>query len=202
MTGRLLAETEVRRAARTLGRRDVLRLAGFAAAAGIVPSGCRGVPSDLAPPAGVRLRILTPRTYAVFTAAAARLVGPAGASLIRARGPDVGRQADRFLAGTPETAGPLGQALLVLEFGVWPLVPKLRPFTALDEVAQDAVLGGLMRSRFDLARRLFGGVRSLAYFAFYGARESRPLTGYPGPFGSDTVTIGDAMVERDADFVP
>jgi hypothetical protein len=202
MTGRPLAESELRRAAARLGRRDVLRLAGLAAALGVVPSGCGSVADDLAPPADARLRVLTPRTYAVFTAAAARLVGPAGAELIHARHPDVGLQADRFLAGAPETAGPLGQALLILEFGVWPLVPKLRPFTSLDVVSQDAVLDGLMRSRFDLARQLFGGVRSLAYFAFYGARETRPLTGYPGPFGSDAVTIGDAMVERDAEFVP
>jgi hypothetical protein len=185
-----------------LGRRDVLRLAGLAAAAGLVSSGCAGVPDDLAAPPDADLRVLTPRTYAVFTAAAARLVGPAGAELIRARRPDVGVQADRFLANAPETAGPLRQALLVLEFAVWPLAPKLRPFTTLAAPAQDAVLGALMRSRFDLARQLFGGVRSLAYFAFYGARESRPLTGYPGPFGSDAVTIGDAMVERDAEFVP
>jgi hypothetical protein len=202
VTGRLLGEAELRRGAAVLGRRDLLRLAGLAAAAGVVPSGCAGLPSDLALPAGASLRVLTPRTYAVFTAAAARLVGPAGAALIHARGPDVGLQADHFLASAPETAGPLRQALLVLEFGVWPLVAKVRPFTSLGAAAQDDVLGGLMRSRFDLARQLFGGVRSLAYFAFYGARESRSLTGYPGPFGSDAVTIGDAMVERDAEFVP
>jgi len=202
MTGRRLAETDVRRAAAVLGRRDVLRLAGLAAAVGLVPSGCAGMPDELLLPAGASLRVLTPRTYAVFTAAAARLVGPAGAALIRARRPDVGLQADRFLANAPETAAPLRQALLVLEFAVWPLAPKLRPFTSLAGSAQDDVLGALMRSRLDLARQLFGGVRSLAYFAFYGARESRPLTGYPGPFGDDVVTIGDAMVEPDAEIVP
>ena len=136
----------------------------------------------------------------MFTAAAARIVGPAGAALMASRTVDVGARADGFLANDPQMSGPLGQALTVLEFGVFPLLAKLRPFTALSGPSQDAVLDDLMRSRFDLKRQLFGGVRSLALFAFYGAPESRPLTGYPGPYGSDSVTIGDAMAEPDAEW--
>ena len=52
----------------TLDRRGFLRLAGAAATAVALPAGCGGVPPDLAPPPGLALLVLTPRTYAVFTA--------------------------------------------------------------------------------------------------------------------------------------
>lgn len=194
MTPLLEAMAMLARTGATLERRAFLRVLGTAAVAGLVPSGCRGVPERLVPDPNRPLAVLTPRGYATFTAAAARLTGPAGGELIARRTIDVGRAADRFLAGAPTLAAPLGQALLVLEFGVWPVVAKVRPFTALDGTAQDAVLDDLMRSRLDLKRQIFGGVRSLAMLAFYGTPESRAVSGYPGPFGSERVPIGAAMV--------
>ena len=191
MTGPV--EMELVRAGRALSRRRVIKLLGLAGAGAVLPSGCAGVPSGLAPPAGASLAVLSPRTYAVTTAAAMRLVGPKGAALIAARSIDVGLLADAWLARTPAVAGSMGQALLLLEFGIWPLVGKLRPFTALDGTGQDGVLAGCMTSRLDTMRAVFRGVRSLAMLTFYGAAASRPLTGFPGPFGSATVTIADAM---------
>jgi hypothetical protein len=117
--------------------------------------------------------------------------------LIEQRTVDVGRTADGFLARAPTLAGPFSQALLVLEFGVWPLVPKGHRFTGLDGRAQDGVLDDLMRSRFDLKRQIFAGVRSLAMLAFYGSPASRAVSGYPGPFGSEQVPIGAAMIGAD-----
>jgi hypothetical protein len=189
------AERELAQVGLLLGRRRFLRAIGLLAGAGVVPTGCGGVPASLAPPDPVALQALSPRTYAVFTAAAMRLVGPRGAPLIAERTVDVGAVADAWLARTPALAGPLAQALLVLEFGAWPLVGKLRPFTALDGAAQDAVLTECMTSRLELKRSIFRGVRSLALLTFYGSAATRPLTGYPGPFGNDTVTIADAMRE-------
>jgi hypothetical protein len=183
------AELEVMR----LGRRTVLRVLGVAGLGAILPAGCAGVPSGLAPPPGASLAVLSPRTYAVMTAAAMRVVGPKGAALVADRSIDVGLLADAWLARTPAIGGPIGQALLLLEFGVWPLVAKLRPFTALDGDGQDAVLRACMTSRLETMRAVFRGVRSLAMLTFYGADASRPLTGFPGPFGSGTVTIADAM---------
>jgi hypothetical protein len=177
----------------TLERRAFLRLAGVALGMGLVPSGCSGVPDVLTPRSA--LGVLTPRTYAVFTAAAMRLVGPKGAALIADRSVDVGLAADGWLGRTPAVAAPLGQALLLLEFGVWPLFGKIRPFTALDAGAQDAVLTECMTSRLDTKRTLFRGIRSLAMLTFYGAAATRTLTGFPGPFGDGTVTIADAMRE-------
>ncbi len=181
-------------AAALLERRAVLLLAAAAAAAGLLPSGCGSVSDELAPATPGDLRVLTPRTYAVLTAASARLVGPRGATLIAQRSVDPARAADGLLARSPSLAGPLAQALLVLEFGIAPLVAKLRPFTALAGDAQDAVLTDLMTSRLELKRALFGGVRSLALAGFYGAPETRTLTGYPGPFGTGAVTIADGMI--------
>ena len=73
------------------------------------------------------------------------------------------------------------------------LLGKLRPFTALGPEAQDAVLTECMTSRIETKRALFRGVRSLALLSFYGSAATRPLTGFPGPFGTGTVTIADAM---------
>jgi hypothetical protein len=185
------AERELRAAG--LERRTFLRLVGLAGAAGLLPAGCAGVSDGLAPPAATTLRVLQPRTYAVLSAAAMRLVGPRGASLVAARTVDVGTIADAFLARTPALAAPLGQALWLLELGVWPILAKVRPFTALGGEAQDAVLTECMTSRLDTKRSVFRGVRAIVMLAFYGAPASRALTGFPGPFGSATVTIAEAM---------
>jgi hypothetical protein len=176
-----------------LARRAVLRAIGTGMALGLMPTGCSGVPAALAPSPRQPLVVLTPRTYAVLTAAAARVVGPRGAALIGDRTIDVGALADAWLARTPALAGPVGQALLLLEFGVWPILAKVRPFTALGGSAQDAVLDECMTSRLELKRSVFRGIRALALLTFYGAPASRALTNFPGPFGGGDVTIADAM---------
>ncbi len=180
-------------AAGALDRRGFLRLAGAAAAVGLVPSGCGGVPTAFAPSSNAPLAALSPRQYATLTAAATQLIGPPGDALITRRDVDVGRLADALLAVNPALAAPIGQALTVLEFGVWPLLPKGRPFTGLDPAGRDAVLADLAASRLSLKRALLGGVRALALTAFYGAPATRRITGYPGPFGGGTGAIADAM---------
>jgi hypothetical protein len=159
----------------------------------VLPSGCAGVPPELLPPASATITVLTPRTYAVFTAAAARIVGPRGAALVADRTVDVGSLADVWLGRTPAVAGPLARALLLLEFGVWPLLGKARAFTALPGDARDRVLAECMTSRLETKRAVFRGIRALVMLTFYGAPATRPLTGFPGPFGTGSVTIADAM---------
>jgi hypothetical protein len=178
------------RAAATLDRRAFLRLASVAAAAGIVPTGCGG---GQAPADGTTLQLLSSRQYATLTAAAARLVGPRGAALIRDRIVDPAAAADALLARSPLVGGLVAQALTVLEFGVWPFMPKLRPFTALDGDAQDAVLHDLMTSSMATKQAIFGGVRGIVMGAFYGNAATQALTSYPGPFGLGAITIADAM---------
>lgn len=162
-----------------LDRRGFLKLAGLVAAAGVFPVGCRDASPPLAPPPDLELVHLTPRTYAVFTAATARIVGPSGAQQIASGRLQPGARAEAFLASAPTLAPTLRQALLALEFGVPPLLAKLRPFTALSGEAQDAILRELIDSLFASKRLLFGGVRSLALLACYGDPLGLSWIDYP-----------------------
>jgi hypothetical protein len=186
-------EPDVVRELAALDRRAFLRLAGAVAATGLLPVACRGAQTPDAD-----LVVLVPRAYATFNAAASRIVGPRGAELIRTRAVDPARAADAFAARNPAIAETLGAALALLEWAPWPLVPKLRPFTSLDGAAQDRVLDALMRSRIDLLRDVFKGVKSLAALTFFAHPATRALTGFPGPFGSARVPIAAAMVEPGA----
>jgi hypothetical protein len=180
-----------RRELAALDRRGFLRALGIAAAAGLLPAACRRAPAGTRAPEG--LRYLTPRGYAVLNAAAARLAGPPAAELLARGEVDPALHAERFLAGAPALAAPLGQALLVLELGIWPALGKLRPFTALASAEQDAILAELAGSRFATKRRIFGGVRSVALLGFYAAPEARATTGYPIGAAEPGATIADAM---------
>lgn len=186
-------EVDVRASLGALDRRGFLRLAGALAAAGLVPTACSGASDALAPPPGLRLRHLTPRTYAVFRAAALRILGPAPASLVTAGAVDPAALADAWLERAPELAAPLGQGLLVLDLAPWPILPKWRPFTRLAGGDQDAVLDHLMRADAGWKRELFKGVKSFACLTTYSTAAARALTGYPGPFGGGGVTIEDAL---------
>jgi len=174
-----------------LDRRAFLRGLAVATAAGLLPAGCARAPSGVSAPE--ELRFLTPRGYAVLNAAAARLAGPPAQELLARGAVDPALGAERFLAGAPGLAAPLGQALLVLELGVWPLPGKLRPFTALAPAEQDAILAELAGSRLALKRRIFGGVRALALLGFYADPAARATTGYPIGAAVPGAGIADAM---------
>jgi hypothetical protein len=181
-----------------LDRRGFLRACAAVAASGLFPAGC--AEPSLGPPPGETLGMLSPRAYATFQAVALRQVGPRGADAIRAglRSGGTGRidparDADAWIARVPALAGPLVQGLWLLEWGVAPLVAKWRPFTALDGAAQDRVLEDLMRSRLDLKRDLFRGLKSLVMLTFYSNPASREVTGHPGPF--DAAGLAAAMAD-------
>ncbi|HKE10859.1 MAG TPA: hypothetical protein VKE73_04740 [Myxococcota bacterium] len=188
---------DVASALSALDRRAFLRLAGALIAAGSGPLGCHSANSERGPKGG--LEQLTPRTYAVFQAAAERVLGPGPAELVHRGVVNPAEIADRWLARLPELAPPLRAGLLVLEFAPFPLLPKLRPFTALPPSAQDAVLADLMGSSLDWKRTLFKGIKSFACLTFYSAAPSRALTGYPGPFGgpAGAEAIAQAMEEEE-----
>lgn len=159
-----------------LDRRTFLRLLGATASAGVLPLGC----------------LSTARRSAVLRAAVRRVVGPAGAALIDAGTVDPDAAADAWLARLGPLADALEGALLALEYGVWPLVPKLRPFSALDDASQDAVLANLRDSRWSVKRQLFAGVKSLACLLYYSDPASHAAIGYPGPFGDVSLGIVDS----------
>jgi hypothetical protein len=175
-----------------LDRRAFLRLAGAAAALGLLPAGCGAqVPAGLVPPEGLRLHVLSPRGYATFQAFAIRLVGARGAEAIATRRLDPAAAADAWVARLPDLSGPLTQGLWLLEWGVWPFLAKLGPFTSAGPEVQDRVIEDLMRSRMDTKRDLYKGLKSLAMLAFYAQPASRPLVGDPRPF--DLAGIARAM---------
>src|SRR5690606_7624895 len=122
------------------------------------------------------------RGYATFQAFAMRLAGPRGAAAIAGGSLDPAGAADAWVARLPALGDALGQGLALLEWGVWPLLPKLRPFTSLDPVGQDRVMADLLRSRMVLKRDLYKGLKSLATLTLYAAPAARPLVGFPGPF--------------------
>lgn len=177
-----------------LSRRTLLKLGGVALVTGIVPAGCAsGQSAWLTPPTDARLAVLSPRAFATFTAACARIAGPTTADAIERGALVPGVVADAWLARTPALGDPLGAALTLLEFAPFPLLPKWRPFTALAAEAQDAVLLDLRDSRLATKRAVFGGVRALSLLAVYLSPGPRAAIGFPGPFGTETISIGDAM---------
>ena len=200
------AAREARAALDELDRRGFLRLVGGVASAALLPTGCGGAPADYAPPPDLALEHLTPRTYAVLIAAAERIVGPGGGPLVRERRVDPGAAAEAFLASSPALAGTLRQALLVLEFGVPPLVAKWRPFTALDGPSRDAALDDLVASRLALKRTLFKGVKSISLLGFYGSPAGRARTGYPADLGAaegvEAAMTYDLEIERPGATAP
>jgi len=180
-----------------LDRRAFLRLAGALAAAGLLPAGCGGVPPALAPPPGRALRALSPRGYATFQAFAMRLAGPRVAAAVEARVLDPAGAADAWVARLPALGTALGQGLALLEWGVWPVLPKLGTFTGLAPEEQDRVIGNLQQSRFDVKRDLYRGLKSLATLVVYAAPATRPLVGFPGPFDAAGIAIAMSDLEEE-----
>lgn len=181
------AHGEAEAALARLDRRAFLRLAAGAAAVGLLPTGCRGVPEHLAPAAPAALKVLSPRAYATFQALAMRLGGPPVAAAVEARRIDPALAADAWVARLPALGGALSQGLALLEWGVWPLLPKGRPFTALGGAAQDRVIASLVHSRLDLKRDLYRGLKGLATLVVYADPAARVWTGEPGPFDADGI---------------
>jgi hypothetical protein len=163
------------------------------AATSLLPSGCGAVPSHLAPAPERPLAVLSPRGYAAFQAFSMRLVGPVLAEEIRIRTIDPASVADAWVARQPALGEALGQALVVLEWGVRPVLPKWRPFTALPGDRQDDVLASVATSRLDLLRDLYRSLKSLATLAVYTHPAARRSLGDPGPF--DAAGIALAMRE-------
>jgi hypothetical protein len=177
-----------------LTRRRFLALVGAGAAAGLLPAGCAPArPAWLRPPPGVALQHLDERSYATLAAATARLVGEPGASWMAEGRLAPAATADAWLSAMPGVAVQLGRGLLLLEFGTWPLLRKLRPFTALPAERQDAVLADLADAGLGLKRELFRGLRSVAFLTFYSDPAVRAAIGHPGAFGRGRVAIADAM---------
>jgi hypothetical protein len=163
-----------------VSRRGFLRTAAggtvAVAAASLVPAGCsRDYPQAAA--AGVTLRALTPKEYAVARAAAeAVLAGvPASPDAVAA-----GIDAELALAGDP-MRGDMKTVLSLMEHGP-ALSLRPRRFTALSPAARLEVLDDWATSRLNLRRAAYQALRGfIVYFAWVDD-ATRPLTGFPGPW--------------------
>jgi len=167
-----------------MDRRGFLRLtAGGGAAiavASLLPAGCaRDYPQAEA--AGVSLRSLTDKEYAVARAAAeALLVDVPVAPDAVARGID----AELAVAGEPMKSD-MKTVLKLIEHGTL-LSFKPKRFTALSAAQRRAVLDDWATSRIALRRGAFQALKGFVVFFAYIDDGTRGLTGFPGPWPERT----------------
>jgi len=163
-----------------LDRRRFLRtVAGGTAAIAVVsllPAGCaRDYPQ--AKSAGIELNSLTDKEFAILQAAAEALLGDAPVAPARVA---AGIDRELALAGDPMRTD--FKTVLGLLEHLTILGGHVRRFTALDVDDRLAYLRGWSRSRFKLRRAAFQAVKSFVFYFAYIQPETRPLTGFAGPW--------------------
>jgi hypothetical protein len=147
--------------------------------------------SDLVGPGGAalsaQLRCLSIGDMAILRAALLRILDgaePPVSNSATGRADGAVQQclfADRYLAGLAAPIRSDFRALLGL-LQHWPLVSGYRSrFTHLSTAEQDRVLSTWQRSRWDLLRQGFHGLKALCCFAHYQDARSFPSIGYSGP---------------------
>jgi hypothetical protein len=164
----------------TIGRRSFLRTAaggGAAiAAASLIPAGCaREYPQAAA--AGVTLRALSEKQYAVARAAAEVMVVEVPVS------PDsiaAGLDAELAVAGEPMVSD-MRTVLSLMEHGTM-LALRPRRFTALSADGRRAVLHSWATSRFNLRRAAYQALRGFVIYFAYIDDATRSATRFPGPW--------------------
>jgi hypothetical protein len=163
-----------------LSRRGFLRTAAGGSAAvavaSLVPAGCaRDYPQASA--AGIALRSLSPKEFAVVQAAAEALLEG-----VPVPAPSVAAAIDAELAVAGEPVrGDMKTVLSLMEHGSLLSLRRQR-FTALDAAARRAVLDDWATSRFNLRRAAFQALRGFVVYFAWIDRATRPLTGFAGPW--------------------
>lgn len=122
---------------------------------------------------------LPERAFPVLVAVAARVLKGTTASPV-----EIAHRVDDALRfSAPEARGDLGDVLGLLENGLTGLLLRgqARPFTLLDENAQDAALLAWRDSRVGLLRGAYHALRKLCLAAHYATPSSWSEVGYGGP---------------------
>jgi hypothetical protein len=132
------------------------------------------------------LRLLSADEYAVFAAAAGRLVpgDGAGPRWPEAEVLDCAGKVDALMACVhPDIGTDFRRLLRLFESGLLGAVVagSPRPFTRASAADQDARLEAWRRSRFALLRSGYQAIKRLAHAAYYSSPEIYALVGYPGP---------------------
>src|SRR5688572_20778360 len=163
-----------------MDRRGFLRgTAGGAAAialASFLPAGC-GREYPAAERDGIDLKSLTPKEYAITKAAAeALLIGlPVKAGTVATR---IDRELS--LVGDPVRAD--FKTVVGLMEHLTPLGGRVRRFTSLDPAERLKYLRGWSRSRFNLRRGAFYGLKGFIYYFAYIDPATRAITRFQGPW--------------------
>ncbi len=132
------------------------------------------------------LRLLSADEYAVFAAAAARLVpgDGAGPRWPSADALDCAGKVDALMATVhPDIGHDFRRLLRLFESGLLgaAIAGSPRPFSRARAADQDARLEAWRRSRFQLLRSGYQAIKRLAHATYYSSPEVYALVGYPGP---------------------
>lgn len=167
-----------------LSRRVFLRRSLHAAGAlTLAPGlsiGC--APGDVAR-APTDLRVLDPGEWALLGVVADTLIPRGGAFELGARDVDLATRIDAFLAGeSVAVLRGLSAALLLIEWGSPLASGRVARFSRLGADERAACIDALCRSRIDLLREVYAGLKQLCFFTFYAIDASWPAVGYDGPW--------------------
>jgi hypothetical protein len=136
-------------------------------------------PTELLPLDTARLRVLTPKTFTVLAAVAAR-VAPIAAD----DAPALALRVDDALSYAPARAArDINQVLELLEGALTGLLLRGRAtvFTKLEPDEQDAALERWRDGRITLLRGAYQALRKLCLAAHYTSLTAAYEVGYPGP---------------------
>jgi hypothetical protein len=139
-----------------------------------------GLRAPAGPPPRAPLRALTPRSYRVLVAVAAR-VCPGGPGLPSAWELEVPEKVDAVLARLhPAHAIDVHRALLLLESALTGLMLDGRPvsFTRAGDLVQDHVLESWRTSRIGVRRRAFRAIVGLVAAAYWSDPRTFAHSGY------------------------
>jgi len=132
-----------------------------------------------------KLAVLSPYEYAIFSAAAARLVpGDGAAAWPSAEALQLGDELDALLARLhPAAARDFKRLLHVFESAVTGLTSSGTPlpFTRCSPAQQDRRLEAWRHARVELLRSGYQAMKRLAHALYYSSPKIYERVGYPGP---------------------
>lgn len=171
---------------RTAAATAFLFAARLGAAPGRARAGGSGVP-----------RNLDPDQYATLEAFCDSLIVPAPGGPTAAQARTALRIDHEIGLQGPLFARDVRDALTLIAYsGI--LERKLGGFARMSPGAREAVLRGMMNSRFAWRRTSFQGLKQLAMFYYYADDRTWPSTGYDGPWVPRKI----AVTEREFPFPP
>jgi hypothetical protein len=129
------------------------------------------------------LLVLSPDEYAIFAAVAARVVAVDGDSPTTDDVDVAGRADAAMIPWASAAQVDFRRLLRLFENALTGAVTRTgyETFTASPVRMQEARLAAWSGSRVDVFRTGYQAMRRLASACYYGAPESWPATGYPGP---------------------